>query len=518
MVKHNIFFLIIVSLSLLSMYQNELFLPYIIFFISILFIILVLKKDYLEPFEILREYFNNFDVNDIEYLEYSGNNKEFIKIKDVINGVIERLKIYSHIRDKLAYYDNLTGLYNRNSFYKILQLKLFNRERFSLVFIDIENFKFINDIAGHYTGDKVLQIISKKLDKFFSNSFVFRIDGDEFAIIVNETDKTTVKDTLNRLKTYIQEDIVTDGYKFNIDINIGIVINYGNIIDKNSITRYGNISLQKSKKIKDIVIFNKELLRETKRELQLEMDIKKAIENSDFFIVVQPKFYCKCDKEIYGFESLLRWDRDGELIPPDKFIRFLENSIYIKKVSLMVLRESMKFIKEVKKYSDNIKRISVNMSIKMLKDSSFIDDIKKIIKEEDIDPSFLEFEITERAITTDDNIIRNINILKKIGIYISIDDFGTEYSSIAKLNEIPVDIIKIDRCFVTDIENKSKLKILKFIHNLADELGCGVVVEGVENRKQFEILRQHGFYYMQGYYLSKPLKLDDAIKMIKGIK
>ena len=423
---------------------------------------------------------------------------------------------------KLAYIDNLTGLGNNNYFIERgTELLGTQNTRCYLIIIDFDKFKVFNKKYGREEGDLLLKAFSQKLKNVFGeNQIITRLTNDIFSILIKEDSKNinkkkaqiviSEKSTENKfreiedvLENICNElsNITIDKIEYKILISMGIYEIKGNekdiyeTIDKALLAH----SMAKGNYNKKFYIFNEDLENKMIKEHDIESIMEEGIQNKEFKIFYQPKFNSKTEK-IEGAEALVRWERNEKLIPPNEFIPIFEKNKFIIKLDKYIFEEVCKDIKEWKdKYNRKIK-ISVNISKEHLLEKNFLEDYCKIANKYELKPNDLEIEITESA-AIDENfdIIEILNKMKNLGFSIAIDDFGTGYSSLNMLQNMPIDVIKIDKSFI----NQSKM--LETIMIIVRKMNLQTVAEGVETLEQVLRLRDLGVDLLQGYYFSKPV-------------
>ena len=428
----------------------------------------------------------------------------------------EQLELYN-----LSTKDSLSGLYNRLSLFEkidwLISKNKRDHDKFAILFIDLDDFKNINDFLGHDSGDKVLKIVSKTVKSSVRDiDFVSRIGGDEFVVILPEFhDDIEIAEIAERIIKNISKPITIKNKNFNIGASVGIVLYPKNGQNKNELIKNADIAMYEAKKLgKNQYFFFTSKLNEVLHEKMYMMDkIKKALKEDSFELYYQAKIDAK-DEKIVGCEALIRWN-DPELgfVTPDKFIPLAEENGYIVEIGEWVIKES---VNQVNKWKNTLLKdikLSFNVSAKQLQDANFYDKLYNYTKNMDIDK--LEMEITETLFF--DNFKDNVKIIekvKKLGITIAMDDFGTGYSSLSYLRDIPIDTLKIDKSFLDAFESENGKSFIEMIIKIAKILSLKVVAEGVEKQEQVEFLKSLQCDMYQGYYFSKPLKLKDFEKLV----
>jgi diguanylate cyclase (GGDEF)-like protein len=440
-------------------------------------------------------------------------------------------KIMEEMIEEASHKDALTGLISNTAFRKKIEHTIQDRqleqdEHLLCIVIGIDRFKDINQSLGYKVGDMVLIEFAKRIKKILSPAdIISRLNGDEFAV-VSVLKEDDVKFKLNLLKNILSDkyeikDQNNNGLSVTLSVSVG-----GSYLDKTSeIVETSDILLKKSQVAMiyskkqgggQFSIYTNNMESKNIADLQLENELRDAIPNNELVVHYQPKYSSKTGL-IVGAEALVRWydPRKQKLVPPLQFITIAEDIGIIGEIGKFVLRDACQEIEFWKKAGKDI-NISVNLSTKQFKEVDLVSSIKEIIECYDIPHKSIELEITESLLMDDINdSVQVLQELRDLGIRISIDDFGTGYSSLAYLKLIPTNTIKIDKSFVNNIESSSKdVAIVSTIIHLAHSLGCDVVAEGVETIEQFEILKQEGCDYVQGYYFCKPLQKTDFRKKI----
>ena len=425
-----------------------------------------------------------------------------------------------------ALHDSLTGLPNRKKLWSVLGDLISDyrddpSKPFQVLFIDIRSFKNINDTLGHTVGDKVLTIAAKRFVRMLGpDDIVARIGGDEFAIVLrNLSTPGKAQKVARKLHQNITQPFSLSGNKISIDVNIGIAPCDAEYSTPEEILRDADIAMHYAKeKENGFAVFTKELRERFLERIRFEMDLRHALDREELSMHYQP-IVSLSDGRLIGFEALLRWHH-GEIgfIPPSKFIPVAEASGLIQPITVWILRQTTKQLAEWQKispeYSDLI--VSVNISGKHLTKDDLIDDVENTLADSGVRPETLKLEITEStAMENAEHTINLLNRLKLIGVQLSMDDFGTGFSSLSYLQRLPFDTLKIDRSFVYTVgENGENSEILQTIISLAKNLKMRVIAEGIETNSQLALLQNLGCDYGQGYLLAKPKSKDETEKLL----
>ena len=409
------------------------------------------------------------------------------------------------------YFDSLTGLLNKFSFYNEIDsfIKKFLPEKPISFVIKINplNFKSINQAFGFDKGDTVLMQIAQRLKSFFGiNSVIAKLESDRFAVFVKNVNSEDEIITLAySLLDTLTKSYYVNGQAISISFNIGISIypqdgeNATELIDRSLIA----LMDAKLKGDNFIGFFKKELGSKAKERLVLRNDLEKAILNKEFVLYYQP--YIDKDLNIVGAESLLRWKKNDEVIPPMKFIPFLEQTELILDVEEFVFDLVLQTIAKLLLNEIRIP-LSVNFSYKTFKRDNIADILSSKIRQYNTDPDMIRIEIIERTFIEDLQYTKNLmEKLSNNGIRFMLDDFGTGYSSLSYISKLKIDYIKIDISFVRNILDEHTKNVIETIVFLSKKLNIKTIAEGVETREQFEILKDIGCDYFQGFLFSKPL-------------
>ena len=419
----------------------------------------------------------------------------------------------------MAMHDSLTGLPNRTMMSNLISHSIKSAKRqnelLGVMFIDLDNFKNINDNYGHKEGDIVLIETAKRLKGILrEEDIVYRFGGDEFIVTIehikNSENLAKIAQKINRS---IQIPYQTKSYTFYISCSIGIAIYPNDASTPDELIKNADAAMYQAKNRgkNRYLFYSHELGKEIQEELHIENLLRKSIEKNEFEIYYQPKIDTKT-LQIVGLEALIRWNgSEKEAIAPDKFIPIAEKTGLIIPLGNWVLLQACKQIKkwhENKLYSGNI---SVNISGVQLENKNLISSIRHVINKSKLSPKYLDLEVTESVLMNDAKHWSNtLDQIRDLGIDISIDDFGTGYSSLSYLRELPVDELKIDKSFIDDIPgDKDACAIVKSIISLAKTLSYKTVAEGVEKKEQQIYLEDNGCDIIQGYYYSKPLSAKD---------
>ena len=425
-----------------------------------------------------------------------------------------------------AFYDSLTNLPNRDWFIERLTDAVERVKRnpdylFAVLFLDLDRFKIINDSLGHPVGDKLLVAVAKRLlQAVRSFDTVARLGGDEFAIILESLHNPHEScKVAQRIQQELSAPFMIDGQEILTNCSIGIVLSSIDHQKIDDLMRDADIAMYRAKEQGRgcYEIFDTEMRLQVLATSRLENELRVAIAENQLIVHYQP-IVSLPTQEITGFEALVRWQHPQKgLISPSEFIPLAEEMGLIITIDLWVLREAccqLKIWQEQDFYSSSI-TISVNLSSRHFRQPDCLDEIEKIIDEMKIEPSCIKLEITETTLLENTALAAAILAkIKALGIALSLDDFGTGYSSLSYLQQFPLDVLKIDRCFVRNLhQNTKNATIAKALIEIAHQLDLTVVAEGVETEAELAFLSQHSCDGIQGYFFSPPLGITELSKL-----
>jgi len=437
----------------------------------------------------------------------------------------EKLKRQAIELNYQANYDSLTDLPNRMLFKKNLSQAIsqaaHSHQRFALLFIDLDQFKQINDSLGHHIGDKVLIEISKRLSKIITDQDILaRLGGDEFTIILKDIHNIrTVSSTAQEIIDIIKQPIITDGHTMFISSSIGISIYPTDSDEDNNLIKYSDVAMYKAKDEgrDNFQFYSSEMTTLAFERVILENNLRVAIKENQFVVYYQPQFNALNGK-ITGMEALVRWIHpDIGLIPPSKFIPIAEENGLIIDIDRIVMKKAMQQFSTW--YADGLKPgvLALNLAMKQLNQKDFISMLLDNMDSVNFKSQWLELEVTEGQIMNNPSLsIEKLNEIHNLGIEIAIDDFGTGYSSLSYLKKLPLDKLKIDQSFLVDIpEDEDDVAITRAIISLAQNLNLKIIAEGVETVEQKEFLIENGCTSVQGYFYARPMPQDEITKLLK---
>lgn len=477
----------------------------------------------------LREYEINFVAKEGKNLDILWSNK-IIKtdrgkkvIVSIGMDITERKKYEEKIR-YLAYHDSLTGLPNRDMFSNEIECLIESKklDKFAIVFIDIDNFKYVNDTMGHIIGDELLKYIAVKLTSYVTApDLAARLGGDEFGLLIkNFGSEEILMKKLERLQKDLGNTWHSGIREFFISISVGAAIYPDDGRDGGALLKKSDIAMNVAKKEgKNKVLLYKENIHEDIMwHINMSNKLQKALDNKEFELYYQPQIELSSGR-IVSLEALVRWNHPTEgFIPPSDFIPVAEETGQIYGLEQRIFRNALiqKQKWEQKGYRDIT--LSLNLSSKTLISNMNFRFIESILSEFHVDYTKFVVEITETAaISNVELAIERLNRLKSRGLKIALDDFGTGYSSITYLKQLPIDIIKLDKSYVKSVtDGRRDGSIIKFILSLARDLNLTVVAEGIETSKQLEYLKNINCSLGQGYFISIPQPAEAITEMLSN--
>lgn len=418
----------------------------------------------------------------------------------------------------LANYDALTQLPNRRYFneklsYLILKSKR-NKQLLAVLFMDIDNFKEINDLLGHTYGDQLLKELSNRLTSSLpKNCIIARASGDEFTFILTDiTRQAEIDQIANEILRLFNSSFSIEEHEFVITASMGISLYPGDATNTETLVKYADMAMYFSKNNgkNKYSYYSTQLNESIVSKRKLEKEIRKALEYNQFTLHYQPQFNTHTQK-IIGIESLIRWVHpERGLVGPSEFIQIAEDTGLIIPIGEWVLRESCNQLKMWQNAGYPTFSVKVNLSARQFQLKNIVQIVSNVLQETQLQPQFLELEMTEYILMQNTKeTINTLNELKKIGIKIAIDDFGKGFSSLNYLKHFPIDTLKIDKSFVWDMLSDSKNEaIVTTIITLAHKLNLNVIAEGVETEDQLSFLKMNQCDEVQGYLLGKPVSVD----------
>ncbi|MGX4598616.1 bifunctional diguanylate cyclase/phosphodiesterase [Faecalimicrobium sp. JNUCC 81] len=423
----------------------------------------------------------------------------------------------------IAFKDSLTGIINYNKFVSEAEEYILRQRRRKCVLVcfDIDKFKLINDIYGYKIGDEILKIISNNLKYYFKGDIVYgRLGGDTFGVLLETKEEFKIDQIAEFIKKKIGniESTKNLNLEISVDLSIGIykieneTINMKKFIDNADMARLKS----KETRYREYVVFDENMSKEKKKILQMERDLFLAIRNKEFSLHYQPKFNINTGK-IVGAEALIRWIHPTMgMVSPMEFIPLAEKTRFINNIGQWVFDEVCKKLRSWIDEGIEVVPIAINLSRVELYQQDLVDMLRFGINRYKIDPRLIEIEITESTALNDIEFINEkLSEIKTLGMKVAMDDFGTGNSNLSSLKDIQIDVLKLDKSLLLDIENNEKTELmLKSIVDLSKNLSLNTVCEGVENMSQVEILKGTGCEIVQGYVFSKPVEVEKYKKLL----
>lgn len=478
----------------------------------ILLVWILAQRFVINPLELLRQfaYYQNevpkaFMLRELEVIRYSMV-ETFQRLEN------EKKELYA-----IARTDSLSGLANRNALMEYLNRLISSSKRdkkeFTMLFLDLDHFKSVNDALGHNVGDELLKKISTIInDVLRPNDFVARVGGDEFVIIIQEYSSLHELTTIiDRIQSTLLKTWIIQTNPINISSSVGIAFYPKDGEDIVTLMKNSDIAMYEAKKNgrSRYHFFTEELNKRVQDTIRLEKDMKEALKNNEFELYYQPKTDIRSGN-IVGAEALIRWISPTKgIISPDDFIPLAEEDGFIVVLGEWIIKTAIKQQILFKEKGVDIK-ISINLSAKQLLADGFIEMFTQVMEESGVDAHNLDVEITEYMFYKNNE--KNIEILDAIhelGVSISLDDFGTGYSSLSYLKDFPIDYLKIDKSFIDDYDRERGRVFIETIVKMGQTLKMQVIAEGIEAQEQLEYLKSIDCDQYQGYYSSKPVSVKD---------
>lgn len=475
---------------------------------------------------VLRNRRKNGDIfwNDLRIDPVSNIDGEVTHFVAVINDITEA-RHYERRLHHLAHHDPLTGLANRtllqDQLKEAIEFALHNGVLGALAFLDLDNFKHINDSLGHEAGDAVLQEIANRLRaNMRENDTVARVGGDEFVLVIQDQPSLEhVADLVERIRRSVRDPIEVAGKEIIPGTSIGVALFPldGDNVDR--IMRAADAAMYHAKTLgkNNCQFYSDELNQIVHQHLMLEASLSRAIRNGEMMLGYQPKVDLRSGK-VVGAEALVRWRHpEHGMISPDEFIPVAEETGLIVPLGEWVLAEACGALKAMQALGIHDFVISVNLSARQLRQRQFARHLAEVLERHQVDPRMLELEVTEsQLMDRPAEAMEALAELKALGVRLSIDDFGTGYSSLSHLQKFPVDFIKIDRSFLGGGVHDGHAVITRAIIALGHSLKMKVIAEGVETKEQLTFLKHHNCDQMQGYYFSAALTEAQLQEMVKN--
>ena len=454
----------------------------------------------------------------LQYIKHENENPRFVAI---VRDISERVAVQKKLHH-LAHHDHLTNLPNRLLFMDRLEHALLRRknETLAVLFLDLDRFKVINDTLGHACGDKVLIILSERLNQCLrKGDTLARLSGDEFAIVLeglNSSDE--IAPVVRHILSELTAPFMIDAHELFVTASIGISMSPNDAEDPQTLLKNADIAMYRAKDLgrNTYQFYSADMSSKALERLSLETSLRYALERDQFRLVYQPQVNIESGL-IIGFEALLRWNHPEKgSVEPSDFIPVLEDTGLIEEVGEWVLIESCRQTKIWQEKHGQDFRLSVNLSARQFKDCGLVKKVLDCLEQTKLPPHTLELEITESILMHNTDAVNvSMRELEELGLRIALDDFGTGYSSLSYLKKFPIDTIKVDKTFIRDVTtDQDDAAIVSAIIAIAKSLKMELVAEGVETQQQLNFIKEKGCSIMQGYLFSKPLAVEEMDNLL----
>ncbi len=440
---------------------------------------------------------------------------------------ISNIKLSAKEIELLTQIDPTTHLPNRRNFWNYINEQIEKNQQdgksMALFYLDLDHFKQVNDDLGPEQADFLLNAVANRLKQCLKKQdFIAHLGGDEFAVIINDIiDQQSLSKIAERIKSNIYRDISFGDFTLNVSTSIGIAIYPQHGLKPHLLVKNADYAMFHAKEMgrNQYQFSSPYSKRRIKRKIHIEQGLKSALNNDEFNLLYQPQISLGKQGD-HRIEALIRWHHPKHgVITPTDFISIAEESGLIIDIGRWVLNTACEEIKKLNSLGYRAK-ISINVSPKQFKFSNLIEEVKSTLEHHEIEPSQLEIEVTESVFLDDlDEVVKQLKLLKALGITLALDDFGTGYSSLNYLKKLPIDILKIDRSFISEVPaNRHGCTIVESVITMSHQLSIEVVAEGIETKEQLEYLKQQGCDYVQGYLFHAPLTSDELISIYQSLK
>jgi len=507
------------ALAPLGRVINRFVMAFVLVTILTVVTVVYVSKRMMRPLESLEYAIDRLKHGDRSVRVDVPKNTELSSLSESFNEMAVKLSEKTHKLEHQAHHDGLTKLPNRKRLFEYLETKMKGSDRisrpYSLLLLDLDRFKEINDSLGHKCGDLLLKELSDRLLGAMSETdLVARLGGDEFAVVLDHADTMEKAErTASMIRTVIQEPFELEGMRLLIDASVGIAMFPAHGDSSNLLMRRADVAMYHAKKSGlGVAVYDERYDVNSPQRLALISGLPRAIEENELVLHYQPKIRVS-DRALIGVEALVRWDHaEHGLLQPDKFIPIVELGDSIIALTHWVIKQALTDCRSWQQQGVEI-AVAVNVSTLNIQDEEFVKNLNVLISEYGVKPDQLQLEITESVIMADTKrALKTIDALDSMGVRISIDDFGTGYSSLAYIKRIPVDELKIDKSFVMDMEqDENDAVIVRSTIDLAHNLGLKVTAEGVETEGALQLLDVLGCDSAQGFYICRPVSAEELV-------
>jgi len=449
----------------------------------------------------------------------------FRAIASQVSTALQRNVLVSKVHHQ-AYHDSLTGLPNRRSFEEHFSMLINDQSNneFAILFCDLDGFKAVNDTYGHDVGDTVIKICATRMDNCITSSdYLARMGGDEFAVIVNLSNvEHEIGILAKRFLVSISEPINAGDLRIQVGISIGISFFPNDGTTFSELLNHADVAMYQAKHAGKgkILHYNKQDSDEIRKKNEIRSALREALHRNEFELWYQPQIVWRTGR-VSGVEALVRWNHPQlGMVSPYEFIPIAEESGLIDQLGLWIIEEAVMTLRSWQLSSDRLFYMSVNIAPPQFLDEAFSAKVLDILDKHEVGPEQLKVEITESFIMSDrDVVVVQLKHLREKNVLVAIDDFGTGYSSLSYLQDLPVDVLKIDRAFVSSLaKDNYKTSIAASIIALANSLGLATITEGVETEEQLHFIQQLGSETIQGYYYSQPVPAAELLDVVNRIE
>jgi len=441
-------------------------------------------------------------------------------LRSCLRHVSERVMLEKTLQS-LAEQDTLTGIANRQGFQTLLAARLLENDGRGLALghLDLDNFRRANDALGHQAGDRlILQVVARLKGQLEVGDQIARLGSDEFALLIDTRRAPHRAEWMaERITEALSEPYWVDGESLLIGCSLGIAHSRAEA-GADPLMWHAHIAMQQAKGIQGCTfhVFNERINRNARSLADLESELRRALRRDELELHYQPRL-CLISGRIVGLEALVRWRHlERGLLPPSEFVPLAEQSGLIVPLGYWVISRALRDMQALIESGLPPLHMAINLSFRQFQDSQLLATLGRLIAERDIDAQWLEFELTETAVMRRSDLVKQtMDALGRLGVRFSLDDFGTGFSSFVHLNNLPIALLKIDKSFVGEMEQRDEnRKLVHAMINLAHNLSLEVVAEGVETAGQLALLRSFGCDQVQGYLISRPLPMPELIKYL----